>query len=87
MRTDREMVGADEDKAGRQMCERDGAAKGRYKVREAERGERQAWEPHKDGQGTWMKHQTTKMGTWDGRKERVQGKDEKQACGLGSTWP
>lgn len=43
--------GGDEDKAGGQMCERDGAAKGRDKVREAERGERQAWDPHKDGQG------------------------------------
>lgn len=51
MRTDRERVGADEDKAGGQMCERDRAAKGRDKVREAERDERQAWDPHKDGQG------------------------------------
>lgn len=45
------------------MGDRYGAAEDRDEFRKTERGERQECKSHKDGQGTWMKHQTTKMGT------------------------
>lgn len=67
------------------MADRDVAAEGRSKFKEAKKGKNQKQDTHKDRQGTRMKYQTPRIGNWDGREGRDGATMEVSHGGLEST--